>query len=120
MYKRDFRQLKIWEKSHSLALAVYKITFDFPKGKMFSLVNQMRRSVYSIPANIAEGCVKSKKVFDNHLSIAQGSLEETKYFLILAQDLGYIRKEEFEKLFAQCDEVGRMIYAFIKKSNNFN
>ncbi|MFH1855448.1 MAG: four helix bundle protein [bacterium] len=115
MQKRQFKTLKIWDKGHKLTLDVYRITAKFPQSEAYAIVSQLRRAASSVPANIAEGCVKSKLVFLNHLSIAQGSLEEVKYFLILGHDLDYISRIEFEELSEKCEELGKMIYSFIIK-----
>lgn len=115
MQKRQFKTLKIWERGHQLTLSIYKITSNFPQLEIYAIVSQLRRAVSSIPANIAEGCVKSNLVFLNHLSIAQGSLEEVKYFVLLARDLDYISQSEFEELSEKCEELGKMIYSFMAK-----
>ncbi len=112
----SFRDLKIWEKSHKLVLAVYQLTQSFPAEEKYGLVSQLRRSASSIPANIVEGHARnSRKDFAHFLIVAKGSLEETKYFLILAKDLGYLSADIFEKLDLQCSEIGRMLYAFRQK-----
>ena len=84
----SFRQLKPWQEAHELVLMVYQVTKGFPADERFGLVVQMRRAAVSVPANIAEGSkrrgIQDKVRFYN---IAEGSLEEVKYFLILSQDL---------------------------------
>ncbi|RLF34767.1 MAG: four helix bundle protein, partial [Thermoplasmata archaeon] len=88
---KTFKELKVWQKAHQLVLEIYKITRSFPKEERFGLVIQIRRSVSSIPTNIVEGFKrKSKKDFAHFLNIAESSLEETKYHLLLAHDLKYI------------------------------
>ena len=83
-----FRQLRAWETSHQLVLRVYQMTQDFPQSEQYGLVSQMRRAAVSVPANIAEGFkrrgIQEKIRFYN---IAEDSLEEVKYFLILSKDL---------------------------------
>lgn len=87
---RSFRDLTLWRKAHEFVLAVYKLTELFPDREKFGLVNQMRRAAVSIPANIAEGFVKRSKAEKcRFLNIAEDSLEECRYYLILAQDLHY-------------------------------
>jgi four helix bundle protein len=85
---RKFQQLNVWQEGHELVLAIYEITRGFPSEERFGLVSQMRRAAVSIPANIAEG-FKRRGIRDKirFYNIAEGSLEETKYFLILAKDL---------------------------------
>ncbi|MBU2510451.1 four helix bundle protein [bacterium] len=87
---RSFTDLIVWQKAHALVMDIYRITESFPKHKLYGLTSQIRRSSVSVPANIAEGFrrkgIADKKRFMN---IAEGSLEETKCFLILARDLSY-------------------------------
>ena len=112
MTSQTFRDLRVWKKAHELVLEIYKLTDGFPKQEMYSLTSQLRRSAVSIPANIAEGHKKSglaDKV--RLLSIAQGSLEETRYYLILAQDLAYGNTLEME---SKIDDIGRMLYGYSK------
>jgi len=80
----------VWQKAHEFVLTVYRITKDFPKPEMYGLTSQIRRSSVSIAANIAEGFKKKGKLDKaRYFNMAQGSLEETRYYLILAQDLSY-------------------------------
>ncbi len=109
VYKKikHFTDLIVWQKSHQLALDIYRLTNNFPNEEKFGLISQMRRAAYSIPANIAEGFkrqgAKDKIRFYN---IAQGSLSELSYFLILSTDLDYTttnlrsKVNEIEKLLA--------------------
>jgi four helix bundle protein len=87
---RNFQDLDAWKKAHAFVLSVYRLTTGFPKCEIYGLTSQLRRAAVSIPANIAEGFVKrglaDKARFFN---IAQGSLEECRYYLILASDLHY-------------------------------
>jgi four helix bundle protein len=74
---RDFRKLQVWQKSHQLALDIYRLTIDFPKSEQFGLTRQMRRAAVSIPANIAEGCGReTEREFQRFLHIAAGSANE--------------------------------------------
>ena len=107
---KTFKELKVWQKAHQLVLEIYKITRSFPKEERFGLVIQIRRSVSSIPTNIVEGFKrKSKKDFAYFLNIAESSLEETKYHLLLAHDLKYISNTVYNKLLELCDEIGKML-----------
>jgi len=84
---KDFRQLKVWEKSHLLALAFYKATKDFSKEELYGLTSQMCRASMSIPTNIAEGCGRNTDAdFARFLQMAMGSASETEYELILAKN----------------------------------
>ena len=87
---RSFRDLLVWRKAHEFVLAVYAFTAGFPKQETYGLSLQMRRAAVSIPANIAEGFRRRGKPDKaRFMNIAEGSLEESRYYLILAQDLGY-------------------------------
>ena len=103
-----FQQLHAWQEAHRLVLAIYKVTQGFPPEEKFGLVSQMRRAAVSIPANIAEG-FKRRGIQDKlrFYNIAEGSLEEVKYFLILTRDLNYIAADE--ELTLQAETVGRLL-----------
>lgn len=108
-----FRDLKVWQKAHSLVLEIYKLTRDFPNEEKYGLTAQIRRSVASIATNIVEGHRRNgKKDFLHFLNLSDGSLEETKYHLMLSKDLGYISEEKFDNISSMADEVGRMLFGF--------
>jgi four helix bundle protein len=87
---RSFQDLMVWQKSHEMVLMIYKYSESFPRQEAFGLTSQFRRAGISVPANIAEGFKKrGKKDKIRFLNIAQGSLEECKYYLLLARDLNY-------------------------------
>ena len=112
---KDFRQLKVWEKSHQLALSVYKATKEFPKEELYGLTSQIRRASMSIPTNIAEGCGRNTdKEFARFLQIAMGSASETEYQLILARDLEFLPTDSYEKLHNEVEEVKRMLASLLK------
>jgi four helix bundle protein len=80
---QNYKDLKVWEKSHLFTLKVYEETKIFPKEELYGLTSQFRRCAYSIPANIAEGCGKKGNLeFAHYLNIALGSSNEAEYFLI--------------------------------------
>ena len=109
---RSFRELEVWQKAHGLALATYRLTDKFPDRERFGIVSQIRRSAASVPANIAEGFGRrTTKELLQFLTNANGSLEETRYFLILSRDLTYLKNEDFENMEKQCSSVGQMIGA---------
>jgi four helix bundle protein len=112
---KDFRQLKVWEKAHQLALAVYKETKGFPKEELYGLTSQIRRASMSIPTNIAEGCGRNTDAdFARFLQIAMGSASETEYQLLLARDLEFLKNEQYQKLNTDVTEVKRMLTSFIQ------
>jgi four helix bundle protein len=112
---KDFRQLKVWEKSHQLALAIYKETRKFPKEELYRVTSQIRRASMSIPTNIAEGCRRNTDAeFSRFLQIAMGSASETEYQLILARNLEFLLKDTYEKLHNDVEEVKRMLASLLK------
>lgn len=116
--KNNFKDLKVWKKSHELTLEIYKVTADFPKHEIYGITSQIRRAASSVPANIAEGYSRqTTKQYLNYLSISYGSLSETRYFIILAKDLNYINNEKYFDLEARCEEIAKMIYTITEKLN---
>jgi four helix bundle protein len=110
---RTFRDLKVWQKAHSLTLSVYKASREFPGDEKFGLVAQLRRSCASIATNIVEGFKRQSKKDQAHfLNLAQSSLEETKYHLLLSSDLTYLESKKYQSLAEQADEVGRMLHGY--------
>ena len=107
---RNFRDLLVWRKAHEFVLAVYAFTAGFPRQETYGLALQLRRAAVSVPANIAEGFRRRGKADKaRFLNIAEGSLEESRYYLILAQDLGY---GDATQLSAVAEEVSRMLNAY--------
>jgi four helix bundle protein len=112
---KDFRQLKVWVKSHELALSIYRVTKDFPKEELYGLTSQIRRSSTSIPANITEGCGRNTDAdFARFLQVAMGSASETEYHLLLCHDLGFLSKENYLKLNTDVTEIKRMLTSLLK------
>ena len=113
---QDLRNLRVWERSHALALAAYRATADFPVEERFGLTSQIRRSCASIPANIAEGCGKSNDAdFARFVGIAMGSASEFEYHILLAYDLGFLEEGTHKSLQGQVVEVKQMLAAFLRK-----
>jgi four helix bundle protein len=108
----SFEELVVWQKSHALALRVYKETASFPRQELFGLVSQMRRAAVSVPANIAEAFKKrSRPEKARVLNIAQGSLEELRYYTILSRDLSYLKPETG---WSEVEEIARMLGAYTR------
>jgi four helix bundle protein len=109
---KSFQEVEVWRKAHQLALQTYRVTDGFPDRERYGIVSQVRRSAVSIPANIAEGFGRSTtKELLQFLVQANGSLEETRYFLILSLDLGYLKKQDFDEMQKRCSSVAQMIAA---------
>jgi len=113
---KDFRQLNVWQRAHQVALGIYKLTRDFPKGELYGLTSQMRRSSVSIAANIAEGCAqKTDASFCRYLVIALGSGAELDYYLLLSRDLGLVSETNYESLQSDLTVVKKMLNSLIQK-----
>ena len=90
MAARSFEEVEVWRKAHSWVLGVYRFTERFPRHELFGLTSQLRRAAVSVPANFAEGFKKRSQADKlRFYNIAQGSLEECRYYFILARDLNY-------------------------------
>jgi four helix bundle protein len=108
---RTFQDLLVWQKAHELVMGVYRYSAGFPKSEIFGLASQFRRAAVSVPANIAEGFRKSGRQDKvRFMNIAQGSLEECRYYLILAGDLEY----GDQLLMPLLEEVSRILDAYSK------
>src|SRR5262244_576237 len=109
---RSFRDLMVWRKAHEFVLAVYRFTDSFPDREKFGLSHQLRRAAVSIPANIAEGFGKrSQAEKARFLNIAEGSVEECRYYLILSQDLGY---GQSESVMNALEEASKLLNAYAR------
>lgn len=112
---KNYKELRVWQKSYQLCLDIYKITKEFPKEERYTLTPQIRRAVLSIPSNIAEGYGrKTTREYIQHLFIAYGSHCELETQIILCGDLGYIENEKLKKVQEDIGEVERMLKALIK------
>ena len=113
---KSFTDLVVWQKAHQFVLATYKMTKKFPKEEIYGLTSQFRRAAVSIPANIAESYKKwSNKEKARFLNIAQSSLEECRYYLILSSDLEYCTVEDEQN---KIEEVSKLLYAYTKAIKN--
>ena len=109
---KSFQDLVVWKKSHQFVLKIYKMTKSFPQHELFGLVSQIRRAAVSVPANVSEGFKRKGKADKTRFfNISQASLEEVRYYLILANDLGYADTKSLSK---DLDEIGRLLYSYIK------
>lgn len=110
-----FTDIVAWQKAHNLTLLVYNLTDSYPKSETFGLASQSRRCAVSIPSNIAEGFKrKSKNDSIRFYNIAEGSLEELKYQILLAKDLNYVTNSQHKHALEMAEEVGRLINGWIK------
>lgn len=108
---KTFKDLIVWQHAHLLVIEVYRMTKQFPKEELFGLTSQTRRAAVSVAANIAESFKKRSSLDKMRiLNIAQGSLSESQYYLILAQDLEYANTNTLNN---KSVDVARLLEAYI-------
>ncbi len=111
---RSYRELIVWQDAIKIAKAVYLLTGKFPKQETYALADQLRRASVSVPSNIAEGQArKSPGDFKRFLHISLGSLAEVDTQLILAQEFGYLSKEDIDPMDEQIQNLRKKLYALI-------
>jgi four helix bundle protein len=103
---RSYKDLVAWQKSMDLVTATYRATAGFPRDELFGLTSQLRRAAVSIPSNIGR---LSEKEFRYFLGQARGSLMEVETQLQIAENLGYLKRQETATLLLSCAEVGRIL-----------
>jgi four helix bundle protein len=107
---RPHEKLDVWKRAIEFVCAIYRMTETFPRDEKFGLTSQIRRAAVSVPANIAEGAGRhTAKEFKYFLSNAQGSVSELATELLIAQKLGYLKKETFDTGNRELTSIGRMI-----------
>lgn len=117
---KSFTDLKAWQEGHKLVILIYQVTKSFPKKEVYSLIDQMRRAATSITSNIAEGFGRQsyrEKVQFFYLS--QGSLIELKNQILIAKDVGYLVKKDFDILAQQANLSHQLLQGLITKSKSF-
>ena len=118
---QSFKEVLAWQKAHSFVIQVYRMTKSFPAYERYGLCSQFERAAVSIAANIAEG-YKRDGINDKlrFLNIAQGSLEECRYYIILSKDLDYISEVSCNMLNQSIEEASRLLTAYYQgiKSRN--
>jgi four helix bundle protein len=111
-----FTKLVVWCRAHQLVLMVYRLTARFPADERYAIVAQLRRAAASVPANIAEGARREGRAdYARMLNIAQGSLAETEYFVLLSRDLGYLVPDAADSCFDEITQLARMLHALRSK-----
>ncbi len=114
----NYKNYKVWQKSHNLVFDVYKVLNDFPKEEQFNLTSQIRRAALSIPTNIAEGCGReTQKELIRFLYISSGSAHELDYLFLVSSELNLIPKEKATFLLNEIDQIKKMLAALIAKLN---
>ena len=118
---QDFRNLPAWQKSHRVAVEIYRVTNDFPASERSGLAGQMRTASVSIGSNIAEGAMRSSdRDFRRMVGIAIGSASELKYRLVLSKDLGFIGEQPYALLIVAIRDVKRILGRLIRSLSNQN
>lgn len=118
-FGKGFRKLEVVKEAHFLVKMIYEMTKSFPRDELFGLTSQLRRAVVSVPTNIIEGQARiSKKEFLNFLNIANGSLVEVEYLLELSLDLGYLGREDYEKIEDQRQKAAGYLINLMKSVRN--
>jgi four helix bundle protein len=113
---RNYKDLQVWQKAHTLTLMIYKGTQGFPIEERYGLTSQIRRACASVPANLAEGCGRrSEGEMARFIQIAMGSGAELSYNLVLARDLGFLTVADYTNLDSELSAVMRMLTSLSQK-----
>ncbi|HBI16975.1 MAG: hypothetical protein UR60_C0022G0014 [Candidatus Moranbacteria bacterium GW2011_GWF2_34_56] len=117
---QSFEDLIVWQEGHKLIISVYKITNNFPQSEVYGLTNQIRRSAVSVTSNIAEGFGRKgykEKLQFYYLSL--GSISELRNQILIARDIGYLSKEDFDMILGQINSTHKLLNLFISKTKTF-
>lgn len=117
---QSFTDLKAWQERHKLVILIYMVTKTFPREELYSLIDQMRRAVTSITANIAEGFGRqSLKEKIQFYYMSQGSLTELKNFILIAKDVGYLKENDLQNLANQANFTHQLLQGLTTKTKSF-
>jgi four helix bundle protein len=106
-----FNRFQVLVKAHAFVIGVYQATDSFPRSEMFGIVSQLRRAAVSVASNIVEGSRRAGNAeFAHAVNIAQGSIGEAEYYLLLSADLGFGNADVLRRLRTDAEEIGRMLY----------
>jgi four helix bundle protein len=118
---KPHKKLDLWNLAMDLVVEVYRVVQKFPAHETYGLVQQVKRSVVSVPSNIAEGAARqTRKEFINFLHVAQGSLSELDTQLELAQRLGYLKDNESESLNVQMERIDKMLTGLMRQQKSLH
>ncbi|TLY35787.1 MAG: four helix bundle protein [Nitrospirae bacterium] len=110
-----WKDLEVWKQAHSLVLVAYRLSNSFPECERYRLTSQLCRAAVSVPANIVEGNARgSTKEYIQFLIMARGSLEETRYFALLGNELGYLNASDYDQFEDRCESVSRMLNGLLR------
>ncbi len=117
---KTFTDLDTWKEGHKLVILIYRCTKNFPLDEQFGLTNQVRRAIVSVTSNIAEGFSRTSYAEKTHFfSIAHGSLTEVQNQVLIARDVGYLSKEDFEKLAEQSVITHKLLTGLLKSTKQY-
>lgn len=115
--RKSFEDLDVFKRAYKVSLEVHKISKTFPSDEQFSLADQIRRASKSVCANICEGFAKqigSKREFKRYVLISLASSDEVRMWLRYSFDLGYIKKDQWQKLRDEYQEISKMLHGLYK------
>jgi four helix bundle protein len=117
-----FTDLIVWQRSHQLVLTIYRLTACFPAEELYGVTSQLRRAAVSVPSNIAEGSKrKHAQDYARFLNLAESSLVEAEYFVMLSRDLEFFDQSvKADELLREIEEISRMLSVLRKKVENKN
>lgn len=111
---RNYRELEVWGKAHKLTLELYRRSRAFPKEEFYGLTSQLRRAAISVGANLAEGCGRQTTAeLARFVRISMGSASELDYHLLLAQDFGYLRPNDYRELSLELTRIRKMLASLL-------
>jgi four helix bundle protein len=111
----SYRDLEVWKRGVELAIFTYQVTAHFPKSETYGLSSQMQRAAVSVPSNIAEGHNRAGREFPRFISFALGSLAELETQALIALRVGLLSEEDYRRLVAECDVIGKMLRVLQKR-----
>ena|SRR5207302_8008204 len=116
---QNYKDLIVWQLAHQLTIAIYQLTYSFPKEELYGLTSQIRRAAASTAANITEGSKRrSTNDLCHFLNMSEASNEQVKYFLLLAKDLTYLSVDSFRTNYQLADRVSAMLHKLITSLNS--
>ena len=112
---KSVEELEVFKRAHQVTVKTYKISREFPADEKFGLISQMRRAAASIATNLMEGAYRLNRAeYRQFVGIARGSSGELKYHILLAKDLGYLSRSDYEVLKSELDEISKMLIGLAK------
>jgi four helix bundle protein len=116
---RNYRDLQVWTKAHTLTLDLYQLSRQFPREELYGMVTQLRRAACSIGANLAEGCGRRTQAeLARFTRIAMGSASELDYHLLLSRDLGFVKNDDYQRVSTLLEEIRKMLTSLLNSIEN--